>query len=98
MGNTPGAGSVSLPSGIIWYRVPSQAAACDSNLVWTSVVAAMSCYFFSPYIMEEENHDLCCVFYQILPNLLPCPPTYCYVTRAIQYLTVLYTYLAILVT
>ena len=30
MGNTPGAGSVSIPSGIIWYRAPSQAAACDT--------------------------------------------------------------------
>ena len=31
MGNIPGAGSVSSPSGIIWYRVPSQAEACDTN-------------------------------------------------------------------
>ena len=35
MGNTPGAGSVSLPSGIIWYRVPSQTATCDTYSYYT---------------------------------------------------------------
>ena len=35
-------------------------------------------------------------FFQILPNLLQVPSTYSYLTRAIHYLTVLYTYLAIL--
>ena len=24
---------------------------------------------FRPHIMGEENHDLCCVFLQVLPNL-----------------------------
>ena len=24
---------------------------------------------FRPHIMGEENHNLCCVFFQILPNL-----------------------------
>ena len=32
MGNTPGRGAVISPSGVIWYVMPSQAAACDTPL------------------------------------------------------------------
>ena len=36
---------------------------------------------FSPICMAEENHDLCCVFFQILPNLhfILAPFTYSHV-------------------
>ena len=47
------------------------------------------CYFLPTY-MGEENHDLCCVFFQILPNLLPDSPD----SELLDYLS----YLNILVT
>ena len=40
--------------------------------------------------MGEENHDLCCAFFQILSNLLPDPPhrlhlTICYFTSLVTW-------------
>ena len=34
-----------------------------------TILQTFYCFIFRPQIMEEENHNLCCVFFQTLPNL-----------------------------
>ena len=39
-----------------------------SNIIYISSIS-FSAYFHFPHIIGEENHNLCCVFFQILPKL-----------------------------